>query len=69
MERKIGERFTVNGKTYLTIKGDGACDCKNCAFWSGNGYYENCGEAYEVTGDCSAVDRDDGNNVRFKRID
>lgn len=60
MERKIGEIFEFEGKTYEVIESlRNICD--NCAF-SGE-----C-DATETVGSCSCTSRLDGKNVIFKEI-
>lgn len=34
MERKIGEVFTYNGKTYQVVKVDFCIGCAGCAFYA-----------------------------------
>ncbi len=59
MERKIGEVFTYNGKTYKVIENT---LCKNCAFTG-----KKCGSLLLVTGECSTK-RSDKTSVAFKEI-
>lgn len=59
MERKIGEVFTYNGKTYQVIENT---LCKNCAFTG-----KKCGSLLLVTGECSTK-RSDKTSVAFKEI-
>lgn len=58
MERKIGEVFTYEGKTYKVIKGNA---CIGCAFTSG------C-YILHITGKCGGPSRLDKTNVVFKEI-
>lgn len=61
MERKIGETFEYQGKTYKVIESlRNICD--NCAF-SGE-----CDATEIVVGSCSCTSRLDGKNVIFKEI-
>lgn len=61
MERKIGETFEYQGKTYKVIESlRNICD--NCAF-SGE-----CDATETVVGSCSCTSRLDGKNVIFKEI-
>lgn len=61
MERKIGETFEYQGKTYKVIESlRNICD--NCAF-SGE-----CDATETVVGRCSCTSRLDGKNVIFKEI-
>ena len=60
MERKIGEIFTYNGKTYKVIKG---CGCIGCSFV--NRCYN---LLYEIHGSCSNLYRKDNISVVFKEI-
>ena len=63
MERKIGETFKFEGKTYVTQEGEG---CKNCAFDD-----ENCCSVirYKFTGECAPTLRADHNPVIFVEVD
>lgn len=61
MERKIGETFEYQGKTYKVIESlRNICD--NCAF-SGE-----CDATETVVGSCSCTSRLDGKNVIFKEV-
>lgn len=60
MERKIGEIFTCDGKTYQVVKGD-ACD----------GYcilHDHCFSIKESLGPCVDVSRTDKTSIIFKEI-
>lgn len=59
MERKIGEVFTCNGKTYKVIK---ESKCENCDI---NGY---CIITASIAGPCFKGCRSDKTNVAFKEI-
>ena len=60
MERKIGEIFTYNGKTYKILKAiDG---CKGCAFYS-----QACADIIKNE-HCSSSNRVDGISVICKEI-
>ncbi len=59
MERKLGEIFTYEGKTYQVIENT---LCKNCAFTG-----KKCGSLLLVTGECSTK-RSDKTSVAFKEI-
>ena len=60
MERKIGEIFTYNDKTYKVIKGRG---CIGCSFV--NRCYT---FLYKIHGSCSSIYRKDNVSVVFKEI-
>ena len=61
MERKIGEIFTYNGKTYQVVK---ANTCKNCAFFNTRcNFFQTL-----VAGTCTPGGRKDNINVAFKLI-
>lgn len=59
MERKVGEVFTCNGKTYKVIK---EAKCENCDI---NGL---CIITANITGPCFKGCRSDKTNVAFKEI-
>ena len=61
MERKLGEIFTCNGKTYQVVKG---FSCNGCAFIK-NG---NCYLADKLLGPCAYTERTDKTSVIFKLI-
>ena len=61
MERKIGEIFTYNGKTYQVVEVESDEECKGCAF-------EFRGCCMPFLGDCSPTHRTDGASVIFKEI-
>lgn len=58
MERKIGETFEFEGKTYKVVKFNG---CANCAF-----KYKNCPNLTLVIGNCIDFQRSDGAKVMFE---
>lgn len=60
MERKLGEVFTYNGKTYQVIKG---CGCTGCSFV--NKCYN---FLYKIHGSCSNIYRKDNISVVFKEV-
>lgn len=60
MERKIGETFEFEGKTYKVVKFNG---CANCAF-----KYNNCPNLTPVIGNCIDFQRSDGAKVMFEEI-
>lgn len=61
MERKIGEVFTYNGKTYQVVK---ANTCKNCAFFNTRcNFFQTL-----VAGTCTPGSRKDNISVSFKLI-
>lgn len=62
MERKVGEVFTYNNKTYKVMPKTEYC--KGCAF--AVGYL--CKSNYSITGYCSKYDRHDITSVIFKEI-
>ena len=61
MERKIGEIFTYNGKTYKVVKDN---TCEGCAFMK-NGH---CFSISKLLGLCSYTNRTDKTGVIFKEI-
>ena len=61
MERKIGEVFTYNGKTYQVVEVESDEECKGCAF-------EFRGCCMPFLGDCSPTYRTDGASAIFKEI-
>ena len=61
MERKIGEIFTYNGKTYQVVEVETDEECKGCAF-----EFSSC--CMSFLGDCSPTHRTDGVSVIFKLI-
>ena len=62
MERKIGEIFTYNGKTYHAVPDYG---CENCGF---KDLSCNIRTFSEVKGACDSSMRKDNNNVIFKEV-
>ena len=62
MERKIGEIFTCDGKTYQVVPGYG---CENCGF---KDLRCNMRTFPEVRGTCDSSMRKDNNNVIFKEV-
>ena len=60
MERKIGEIFTYNGKTYQVIETNA---CKDCAF-----KIQLCEAFKSITGTCIPGERTDHTSVSFKLI-
>lgn len=60
MERKIGETFEYQGKTYKVAEFD---DCRNCAF-----IHINCSSLRSITGNCMDFLRIDGANVKFEEV-
>ena len=61
MERKIGETFTYNGKTYQVVEG---ITCEGCIFME-NGH---CFSISKLLGLCSNTNRTDKTSVIFKKI-
>ena len=61
MERKIGEIFTYNNKTYQVVEVETDEECKGCAF-----EFSSC--CMSLLGDCSPTHRTDGASVIFKEI-
>ena len=59
MERKIGELFTYNGKTYQVVKGS---ECENCDVRC------HCISASSIAGTCFRGYRSDNTNIIFKEI-
>lgn len=57
MERKVGEVFTYNGKTYQVVE---SIRCNGCAF--------KCSTIREPLGSCGPIRRKDRINVVFKEI-
>lgn len=62
MERKIGEVFTYDGKTYKVVPGYG---CENCGF---KDLRCNMRTFSEVRGACDNSMRKDGTNIIFKEV-
>lgn len=60
MERKIGETFEYQGKTYKVAEFD---DCRNCAF-----IHINCASLRSITGSCMYFLRNDGVSVKFEEV-
>lgn len=60
MERKIGETFEYQGKTYKVAEFD---DCRNCAF-----IHINCSSLRSITGNCMDFLKNDGANVKFEEV-
>lgn len=60
MERKIGETFEYQGKTYKVAEFD---DCRNCAFT-----HIICSSLRSITGNCMDFLRNDGANVKFEEV-
>ena len=60
MERKLGEIFTCDGKTYQVVKGD-ACD--GCCI-----LHDHCFSIKESLGPCVDVSRTDKTSIIFKEI-
>ena len=60
MQRKIGETFEYQGKTYKVAEFD---DCRNCAF-----RYIDCPSSRFIMGNCKASLRNDGVNVKFEEV-
>ena len=63
MERKIGETFEFEGKTYVTHAGEG---CEGCAF-----KYEDCsvGKLSNCIGECCPSSRKDHKSVIFVEVE
>ena len=61
MERKVGEVFTYNGKTYQVVEVEIDEECKGCAF-----EFSSC--CSSLLGDCSPIYRTDDASVIFKAI-
>lgn len=61
MERKIGETFEFEGKTYKVVKFNG---CGNCAF-----RYNDCPDLGPIIGNCMDLVRSDGVKVMFKETE
>ena len=59
MERKIGEVFTYNGKTYQVVKGS---KCENCNI------SRHCISSSSIAGSCFRGYRSDNTNIIFKEI-
>ena len=62
MERKVGEIFTYNDKTYQVVSGYG---CENCGF---KDLRCNMRAFSKVRGTCDSSMRKDNNNVIFKEV-
>lgn len=61
MERKIGETFEFEGKTYKVVKFNG---CGNCVF-----RYNDCPDLGPIIGNCMDLVRSDGIKVMFEEIE
>lgn len=61
MERKIGETFEYEGKTFK-VKEDKNCGCHGCFF------YKRCIPAIKMAGECAAACREDNKGVVFVEI-
>ena len=61
MERKIGEIFTYNGKTYQVVKDN---TCEGCAFMNNC----HCFSISKLLGLCSCTKRTDKTGIIFKEI-
>lgn len=61
MERKLGEVFTYDGKTYQVVKG---ITCEDCAFMKNS----HCFLINKLLGLCSYTNRTDKTNIIFKEI-
>ena len=61
-ERKIGEVFTLQGKDYIVVEGDG---CEDCAFKVKD--TDSCSRDYRGTF-CHKCERSDGKNVYFEEF-
>lgn len=61
MERKVGEVFTYNGKTYQVVE---SIRCNGCAF----NRSVKCSTIREPLGSCDSIRRKDRINVVFKEI-
>lgn len=61
MERKLGEIFTCDGKTYQVVKG---ITCDGCAFIKNGGCYS----LNELLGPCDYTKRTDKTGIIFKEI-
>ena len=57
MERKLGEIFTCDGKTYQVVKG---ITCDGCCFF--------VDDDVACVGGCCSADRSDHKNVIFKEV-
>ena len=64
MERKIGEKFTINDKTYIVVEENEEEPCVGCAFDD----TRNCHIYDELLGSCYLLNRKDKKNVCFKEI-
>lgn len=61
MERKIGEIFTCDGKTYQVVKG---ITCEGCSFMKN----DHCFSINKLLGLCSDTNRTDKTGIVFKEI-
>ena len=59
MERKVGEVFTYNGKTYQVVESSGCIGCD---------FTDECYTKLHITGKCGGGSRLDNTNVVFKEI-
>lgn len=62
MERRVGEVFTYNGKTYQVVKNTVLCD--GCAFLENSA----CSRLQIILGNCGHAQRTDHEEVIFKEI-
>ena len=62
MERRVGEVFTYNGKTYQVVKNTVLCD--GCAFLKNSA----CSRLQIILGNCGHAQRTDHEEVIFKEI-
>ena len=62
MERRVGEVFTYNGKTYQVVKNTVLCD--GCAFLENSA----CSRLQIILGNCGHAQRTDHEEVIFKEV-
>lgn len=63
MERKIGEKFTLRGKTYITVEGE---ECNGCAFKDSRICL--LIPSRRIIGYCCQHEREDSTSVIFKEV-
>lgn len=70
IQRKIGERFMLNGKTLEVRKCGLWYSCKGCAFNDGHRPSRDCyqSDLLDETGECNGLVRKDGTYVYFAEI-
>ena len=62
-EIKIGETFQYESVTLKCIREE-KCSCEGCFFFD----HHDCREVNNITGSCSELDREDGQDVIFIQV-